>query len=176
MAATDDFRDNSLLLDLDADNSSYHRTGGYFDTLTICNPTGRLTDDDISFRTCGGSIDSIVFESKYFSDPNLKSEKLVTDEGGLDPAGPGKWIWRNPHGMDTDRIAYFLRNIRYEADWPEEESHERIVVTTAWIDGESTSSWTVYQLIGTDELAGRDMYRLLLWFCRPDQSGSLSEQ
>lgn len=156
LAATDDFRDNGLLLDLDADNSSYHRTGGYFDTLTICDPTGRLADDDIHFRTCGGSIDSIVFESKYFFDPTLKSEELVTAEGGLEPVGPGKWIWHNPYGPDTDRIAGFLRSIQYEADWPEQESHERIVVTTAWIDGESTSSWTVYQLIGRDELAGRD--------------------
>ena len=155
LAATDDFRDNGLLLDLDADNSSYHRTGGYFDTLTICDPAGRLTDDDIDFRLCGGSIDSIVFDLKYFSDPSLEREELVTTEGGLEPAGPGKWIWHN-HDMDMDRVADFLRSIRYEADWAEEESHERIVVTTAWIDGESTSSWTVYQLIGTGELAGRD--------------------
>ena len=171
LAAVDDFRRNGLLLDLDGDNSSFHRTGGYYDTLTNCDPVGRLSDEDIEFRLCGGNIDSIVFEMKYFTDPALDREELISEVGQLEPSGPGKWIWHNPYGSDTHRVEDFLKSIRYEADWPEAESHERIVVTTAWIDGESTSSWTVLQLIGTGELAGQDS---TAYYCNSTDAINLS--
>lgn len=96
------------------------------------------------------------FQGRFFADPVLEREVLIPEIGNLQPAGEGRWVWHNPHGSDEDRIAEFLKGIWYEADWPANESHERIVVTRTWVNGASTSSWTVLQLIGTGELAGQD--------------------
>src|SRR5690606_15177073 len=155
IGSTDNFRHNGYLVDMDADNSSGHMTGGFYDTLTSCHPVGRIADDDISYRICDQAIDSISFRIKSFGEPAPMYEEISASES-LQKTGPKRWTWHNQHGTDTKKISDFLRSVRYEPDWSEIESYERTVVTTSYIAGDSTPSWSVFQLIGTDTLAGRD--------------------
>ncbi|WP_236974899.1 gliding motility-associated C-terminal domain-containing protein [Membranihabitans maritimus] len=154
-ASTDDFRQNGYLVDLDGDNSSGHMTGGNYDTLTRCNPAGRIADDDISYRLCGEDIDYISFRIKYADEFAVPFEEITGSES-LERTGPHRWEWRNPYGNDTEKISEFLRSVRYRADWPEENGYERTIVTTTHIGDDSTSSWSVLQLSGEVSRAGRD--------------------
>lgn len=155
LGSTDNFRHNGYLIDLDADNSSGHMTGGFYDTLTLCDPVGRIADEDISYRMCDEKIDSISFRIKSFGEPGPPDEAIIASEA-LRRTGEKRWTWSNPYGMDTDKISDFLRSVGYESDWSAKDSYERTVVTTTYIAGDSTSSWSVFQLVGTDNLAGRD--------------------
>ncbi|WP_236975727.1 gliding motility-associated C-terminal domain-containing protein [Membranihabitans maritimus] len=157
-----DFRQSPLRIDLDADNSSYHATAGYYDTLTTCMPQAPITDDDIEISTCGAEVDYISFRLKYYDQPRLPEEYITAEgfEDQLQPTSdPSRWVWNNPYGNDTESIKDFLRSLRYHANWDpgnSEESRERVVAVTMHVGEDSTSSWSVFQLEPDDLYAGRD--------------------
>src|SRR5690625_6013567 len=91
------------------------------------------------------------------------AEQYLMADGSDDDfrqTSPSRWVWKNSYGGDESQIKDFLRSVRYHADWdPEdaEQSQERVVMTTMYVDGDSTTSWTVYQLVKEGErYAGRD--------------------
>lgn len=158
---TTDFRQSSLRIDLDGDNSSFHPTAGYYDSLTNCIQEAPIADDDIVLYTCGDAVDSISFRLAYFDQPRLRREYLSVEgfETELGQVTPARYVWRNTNGQPTEHIEDFLRSIRYHAEWnPEdpEESRERVVITTMHVGEDSTSSWTVFQLERDEVYAGRD--------------------
>lgn len=79
VANTTDFRQSSLRIDLDADNSSFHPTAGYYDSLTTCMQEAPIADDDIALYTCGSEVDSISFRLAYFDQPRLPEEYLSAE-------------------------------------------------------------------------------------------------
>src|SRR5690625_3539387 len=157
-----DFRQSPLRIHLDEDQSSGHMTGGYYDTLTTCRKEVPIADEDIELFTCGAAVDSISFRLRYYDQPRLAEEYLTAEgsESDFRQTSPSRWVWKNPYGGDEEQIKDFLRSVRYYADWdPEdaEQSRERVVMTTMYVDGDSTTSWTVYQLEKDEEIyAGRD--------------------
>src|SRR5690625_2427919 len=157
-----DFRQSPLRIHLDEDQSSGHMTGGYYDTLTTCRKEVPIADEDIELFTCGAAVDSISFRLRYYDQPRLAEEYLTAeaDGGTFRQTSPSRWVWKNSYGGDEAQIKDFLRSVRYHADWdPEdaEQSRERVVMTTMYVDGDSTTSWTVYQLEKDEEIyAGRD--------------------
>lgn len=158
---TTDFRQSSLRIDLDGDNSSFHPTAGYCDSLTNCIQEAPIADDDIVLYTCGDAVDSISFRLAYFDQPRLRREYLSVEgfETELGQVTPARYVWRNTNGQPTEHIEDFLRSIRYHAEWnPEdpEESRERVVITTMHVGEDNTSSWTVFQLERDEVYAGRD--------------------
>src|SRR5690625_140048 len=169
-ATLTDFRQSPLRIHLDEDQSSGHMTGGYYDTLTTCRKEVPIADEDIELFTCGAAVDSISFRLRYYDQPRLAEEYLTAeaDGGTFRQTSPSRWVWKNSYGGDEAQIKDFLRSVRYHADWdPEdaEQSRERVVMTTMYVDGDSTTSWTVYQLEKDDEMyAGRDT---LITYC-PD--------
>ncbi|WP_236979192.1 gliding motility-associated C-terminal domain-containing protein [Membranihabitans maritimus] len=162
LATPTDFRQSPLRIDLDTDNSSYHATAGYYDTLTTCMPRAPITDDDIEISTCGAEVDYISFRLMYYDQPHLPEEYITAEgfEDQLQPTSdPSRWVWNNPYGNDTESIKDFLRSLRYHADWDPgdpDESRERVVAVTMHVGEDSTSSWSVFQLEPDDLYAGRD--------------------
>src|SRR5690625_7980057 len=91
------------------------------------------------------------------------AEQYLMADGSDDDfrqTSPSRWVCKNSYGGDEAQIKDFLRSVRYHADWdPEdaEQSRERVVMTTMYVDGDSPTSWTVYQLEKDEEIyAGRD--------------------
>src|SRR5690625_5074250 len=162
LATPTDFRQSPLRIHLDDDMSSGHMTGGYYDTLTTCRKEVPIADDDIELFTCGAAVDSISFRLRYYDQPRLAEEYLTAErsEDDFRQTSPSRWVWKNSYGGDEAQIKDFLRSVRYHADWDpedEEQSRERVVMTTMYVDGDSTTSWTVYQLEKDEEIyAGRD--------------------
>ena len=156
-ATTTDFRQSSLRIDLDADNSSGHITAGYYDTLTTCRKEVPVMDD-VELFTCEGEVDFISFRLKYFHDPLLPEEMVYSPDfpGELEQTSPGRYVWRNPYGDDESRIKEYLRSLRYRADWTDPDEKERVVMTTMHVGEDSTTSWSVYQLETDEVWAGRD--------------------
>lgn len=152
-----DFRRSPLRIDLDADNSSGHITAGYYDTLTTCRKVVPVMDD-VELYTCGGAVDYISFRLKYFDDPLLPVERIYSVDfpGQLEQTSPERYVWRNPYGADEARIKEYLRSLRYHADWTDPNEKERVVMTTMHVAGDSTTSWSVYQLETDEVWAGRD--------------------
>src|SRR5690625_1172525 len=173
-----DFRQSPLRIHLDHDQSSGHMTGGYYDTLTTCRKEVPIADDDIELFTCEATVDSISFRLRYYDQPRLAEEYLTAEgsESGFRQTSPSRWVWENPYGGDEEQIKDFLRSVRYHADWdPEdaEQSRERVVMTTMYVDGDSTTSWTVYQLEKEEEIyAGRDT---VVTYCAEDESLDLAD-
>lgn len=156
-----DFRQSPLRIHLDANQSSGHMTGGYYDTLTTCRKEVPIADDDIELFTCGAEVDSVSFRLRYYDQPRLAAEYLMAEgsEANFRQTSTSRWVWENTYGTDEDQIKDFLRSIRYHADWDPEDadqSRERVVMTTMYVDGDSTTSWTVYQLEKDEVYAGRD--------------------
>src|SRR5699024_7211245 len=111
--------------------------------------------------TCGAEVDSISFRLVYFDQPRLPREYLSAEgfESELRQESPARYVWRNTNGQTTEHIEDFIRSLRYHADWnpeDEEESRERVVITTLHVGEDSTSSWTVFQLERDEVYAGRD--------------------
>ncbi len=161
VANTTDFRQSSLRIDLDGDNSSFHPTAGYYDSLTTCRQEAPLVNDDIELYTCEDEVDSISFRLAYFVQPRLPEEFLTAEgfEEDLRQVSPARYVWRNTNGNNIEQIKDFLHSLRYHADWnPDdpEESRERVVITTMHVGEDSTSSWTVFQLERDEVYAGRD--------------------
>lgn len=161
-----DFRQSPLRIDLDGDNSSGHIAAGYYDTLTTCLKEAPVVDDDVELYTCGspgssGKVDFISFRLKYFDQPRLPTEEIYSVDfpDQLRQTAPDRYVWQNPYEYDEIKIKEFLRSLRYRADWDPadaEQSRERVVAVTMHVDGDSTSSWTVYQLEQSEVYAGRD--------------------
>lgn len=176
MANVTDFRQSSLRIHLDHDQSSGHMTGGYYDTLTACKKEVPIADEDIELFTSGGVVDSVSFRLRYFDRPNLKEEYLTAEEEEHDfrRTSLSRWVWENPYESDEAKIKDFLRSVRYHADWDRgnpEQMRERVVMTTMYVDGDSTTSWSVYQL--EDRLyAGEDT---LVTYCPGTVSLDLSD-
>src|SRR5690625_2458936 len=177
-ATLTDFRQSPLRIHLDEDQSSGHMTGGYYDTLTTCRKEVPIADEDIELFTCGAAVDSISFRLRYYDQPRLAEEYLTAeaDGGTFRQTSPSRWVWKNPYGGDEAQIKDFLRSVRYHADWdPEdaEQSRERVVMTTMYVDGDSTTSWTVYQLEKDEEIyAGRDT---VVTYCAEDEFLDLAD-
>src|SRR5690625_1782475 len=178
LATPTDFRQSPLRIHLDDDMSSGHMTGGYYDTLTTCRKEVPIADEDIELFTCGAAVDSISFRLRYYDQPRLAEEYLTAeaDGGTFRQTSPSRWVWKNPYGGDEAQIKDFLRSVRYHADWdPEdaEQSRERVVMTTMYVDGDSTTSWTVYQLEKDEEIyAGRDT---VVTYCAEDEFLDLAD-
>src|SRR5690606_17024830 len=167
LATPTDFRQSPLRIDLDADNSSGHIAAGYYDTLTTCVKEAPVVDDDVELYTCGspgssGEVDSISFRLMYYDQPLLPEELIYSEgfDGELQAtASPSRWVWKNSDHRDPEQIKEFLRSLRYRADWDPadpQQSRERAVAVTMHVDGDSTSSWSVYQLETDEVWAGRD--------------------
>lgn len=183
LATPTDFRQSPLRIDLDADNSSGHIAAGYYDTLTTCLKEAPVVDDDVELYTCGspgssGEVDSISFRLMYYDQPLLPEELIYSEgfDGELQAtASPSRWVWKNSDHRDPEQIKEFLYSLRYRADWDPadpQQSRERAVAVTMHVDGDSTSSWTVYQLEQSEVYAGRDT---TVKFCYPyDRESDLS--
>ena len=160
-ATPTDFRQSSLRIHLDADRSSGHMTGGYYDTLTTCRKEAPVADDDIELFTCGAEVDYISFRLGYYDQPRLAAEYLTAEanDGNFRQTADSRWVWENSYGADEDQIKDFLRSVRYHADWDPmdaDQSRERVVKVTMHVGEDSTTSWTVYQLEADEVYAGRD--------------------
>src|SRR5690606_2782982 len=138
-----------------------------YDTLTTCLKEAPVVDDDVELYTCGspgssGEVDSISFRLMYYDQPLLPEELIYSEgfDGELQAtASPSRWVWKNSDHRDPEQIKEFLYSLRYRADWDPadpQQSRERAVAVTMHVDGDSTSSWTVYQLEQSEVYAGRD--------------------
>src|SRR5690625_3789095 len=177
-ATLTDFRQSPLRIHLDEDQSSGHMTGGYYDTLTTCRKEVPIADEDIELFTCGAAVDSISFRLRYYDQPRLAEEYLTAeaDGGTFRQTSPSRWVWKNSYGGDEAQIKDFLRSVRYHADWDPEDAEqfrERVAMTTMYVDGDSTTSWAVYQLEKDGEIyAGRDT---VVTYCAEDESLDLAD-
>lgn len=160
-ATPTDFRRSPLRIDLDEDNSSGHIAGGYYDTLTTCRREVPLMDD-VALHTCAsgpdGEIDFISFRLKYFEQPLLSEEEIYSPDfpGELTRTAPDRYVWQNRHSDDEIKIKEYLQSLRYRAECSNSDQRERVVMTTMHVAGDSTTSWSVFQLETDDIFAGQD--------------------
>lgn len=152
------FRQSGLRMDLDLDNSSLHPTDGYHDTLSSCSDFIPICGDDIGITTCGQTIDSISYKLHRYEIEPIDSETIFIEDGIK--RSPSRWVWKNPHGNNIDKIKEHLRSVKYvisdEQDFNREVRYVRIVVTTLHAGNDSTSSWSVIILKDDSFYAGPD--------------------
>ncbi len=155
-ATPTDFRRSTLRIDLDKDNSSGHITAGYYDTLTTCSKKVPVMDD-VELYTCGQEVDSISFRLRYYDIPRLPEERIYSEDfADPEQTSPDRYVWKNIHRADEDKIKEYLRSLRYQADWTDPDEKERVVMTTMHVGEDSTTSWSVYQLETDEVYAGQD--------------------
>lgn len=158
MGTTTGFRQSGLRLDLDQDNSSFHLTDGYYDTLSNCSEFIPLCDDDILITTCGQAIDSIGYTLYNYDIDPLESENLFIENAIR--RSPSRWIWKNPYGHDMEKVKNHMRSAKYVLNDNHDFDHTsrffRSVVITLYSGNDSTSSWTVIVFKDDSFYAGKD--------------------
>ncbi len=157
-----DFRHNGYVLDLDADRSSGHYTGGFYDTMGICDPVASIADEDIDFDLDNQKIDSITFQFIGPKPAIISEETLDYSNPEIQKINKNRWIWKNnsPTRNYPD-VENVLHDITYTAEWDSDFSAERIISVNTYMNGDSTVSWSVIQLTGKESMAGNDVDTLL---------------
>ncbi len=152
------FRHNGYVLDLDADNSSGHYTGGFYDTLRICDSAAELVDEDIEFDLDDQRIDSITFQILGPRPETIYAESLEYKNSKVRRINEKRWKWMNEDShQNYNDVETILRDMRYTASWDEENSTQRVIGINTYMNGDSTVSWSIVHLKGRDKLAGNDL-------------------
>ncbi|MBY5957740.1 gliding motility-associated C-terminal domain-containing protein [Membranicola marinus] len=157
-----DFRHNGYVLNLDADRSSGHYTGGFYDTLGICDPVASIADEDIDFDLDDQKIDSITFQFIGPKPGIISEEALEYSSPEIEKINKKRWIWKNNSPIrNYPEVENLLHDITYTAEWDTDFPAERIIGVNTYMNGDSTVSWSVIQLTGKESMAGNDVYTLL---------------